>query len=536
MHSSSKVMRWVMISSTVFGILIGIVVLVEIDKNLKETLTPMQYLLGIDCGSTMVKAALFDVHGKEHVVASRKVEHIYLHPGWTENNMDALWNGVGEVIREVLERTSIDSKHIACVTCTGHGNGLYLVTQDGTPARNGIISSDARARQYIEQWTQEKVLDRILPKTMQSIWAAQPNALLRWLADNEPETLDRSKYLFMCKDFIRYRLTGEAFLELTDMSGTSLIDVGNACHDDEVLETWGLLPWKRLMLPLKRSADLCGTITSEAAKLTGLTEGTPVAGGMFDIDACGLAVGMTDETVFCMIAGTWGNNQFISKTPVVHPDIFMSSCYSIDDYYLMLEGSATSANNLEWFVTQFLEGDREHVYAHCDQLVAATNPSESAILFLPYLYGGPVSLDAKGCLFGLDGRQTRAHVMRAVFEGIVFGHRWHVERLRRFCKRPKTIRLTGGAVNSAVWSQMFADVFQIPVEVPAARELGCLGAAICGAVAEEIYPSYEQACRAMVNIEHCYQPNETWTDVYDQKYERYLKLLDVLAPVWQDLT
>jgi len=484
----------------------------------------------------MVKAAMFDSDGTEHAVASRKVEHIYLHPGWTENDMNALWKSVCEVIREVLEQTGLDPQQVACVTCTGHGNGLYLVANDGTPARNGIISSDARARKYIEQWTQENVLDRILPKTMQSLWAAQPNALLRWLVDHEPETLARTQYLFMCKDFVRYRLTGEAFMEQTDMSGTSLIDVGNACYDDEILVAWGLLPWKRIMPPLKRSADICGSITPNAAAMTGLLEGTPVAGGLFDIDACGLAVGMTDETIFCMIAGTWGNNQFISKTPVAHPDLFMTSCYSIDGYYLMLEGSATSANNLEWFITQFFEGDRKSIYEQCNELVAGTKPDESAIIFLPYLYGGPVSLDAKGCLFGLDGRQTRAHVMCAVFEGIIFGHRWHVERLMRFCQRPKTIRLTGGATNSEVWAQMFADIFQIPVEIPAGTELGCLGAAICGAVASGIYPSYEEACRKMVVITRVYQPVPELAGIYNQKYERYVKLIEVLAPAWQGLT
>jgi len=504
----------------------------------------MQYLLGIDCGSTMVKAALFDANGREHAVASCKVEHIYLHPGWTENDMNALWNGVCEVIREVLERSGIDPKQVASVTCTGHGNGLYLVANDGTPARNGIISSDARAREYIEQWTQENVLDRILGKTMQSLWPAQPNALLRWLIDNEPETMVRTRWMFMVKDYVRYRLTGEAYMEMTDMSGTSLIDVGKADYDDEVLDTWGLLDWKHIMPPLKRSADICGAITPEAAKLTGLLENTPVAGGMFDINACGLAVGMTDASIFCMIAGTWGNNQFISKTPVVDPDMFMTSCYSIDGYYLMLEGSATSAANLEWFVSQFFESDREllqlqgmtkSIYDHCTELVAQTKPDDSAIIFLPYLFGGPVSLDAKGVLFGLDGRQTRGHVMRAVFEGIIFGHRWHVERLIKFGARLNTIRLTGGATNSDVWAQMFADVFQIPIEIPAGTELGCLGAAICGAVTSGIYPDYEEACKNMVTINRIYQPNPDFSSVYTEKYERYLKLLEVLAPAWRGL-
>ncbi|HBT78154.1 MAG TPA: carbohydrate kinase [Planctomycetaceae bacterium] len=504
-----------------------------------------QFLIGIDCGSTMVKAAIFDTLGKEYAVASRKVEHIYPHPGWTENDMKALWRSVCEVLREVIDKSEIDPKEVACVTCTGHGNGLYLIADDGAPARNGIVSSDNRARKYIEQWTAEDVLSRILPKTMQNLWAAQPNALLRWLIDNEPETMRNVKWLFMVKDFVRYRLTGEAYMELSDMSGTSLIDVGRARYDDEVLETWRLLDWKRVMPPLKRSADICGTITPGAARLTGLAEGTPVAGGMFDIDACGLAVGMTDETRFCMVAGTWGNNQFISKKPVVDRDMFITSRYSIDGYYLMLEGSATSASNLEWFVSQFCESDRklleidgmsESIYEHCSRLVAQTKPTDTNIVFLPFLYGNPVDPDAKACLFGLDGRHTRSHVIRAVYEGIVFGHRWHVERLRRFCNEMKTIRLTGGAANSDIWAQMFADVLQIPVEIPAGTELGCFGAAICGTVAVGIYPSYETACETMVKISRRFEPDPTLADIYDKKYLRYKSLLKMLSPVWRKLS
>ncbi|MDR2346671.1 MAG: carbohydrate kinase [Planctomycetaceae bacterium] len=502
------------------------------------------YLIGIDCGSTMVKAAIFDTNGKEYASAGQKIDHIYLHSGWTENNMDSLWNGVCFVLREVIEKSQIDIQLVASVTCTGHGNGLYLVAKDNKPARNGIISSDARARKYIEEWTSKNVLDKILPKTMQSLWAAQPNALLRWLLDNEPETMKNTKYLFMVKDFIRYKLTGEAYMELTDMSATSLINVGTGDYDDEVLETWGIAELKHIMPPIKRSADICGKITAEAANLTGLHEGTPVAGGMFDIDACGLAVGMTDESRFCMVAGTWGNNQFISSKPIVDKDVFMTSCYSIDGYYLVLEGSATSASNLEWFVTQFFEGDKEllkirgmtkSIYEHCSELVSLTDATDTGITFIPFLYGNPVNLDAKACLFGLDGRHSRAQVMRAVFEGVVFGHRWHTERLLRFINKPSTIRLTGGAVNSDVWAQMFADIFQIPIEIPAGTELGCFGAAICGAVAVGLYKSYDEACEKMVTVARSFQPNPKLAEIYNAKYNRYKKLLDTLAPVWHEL-
>jgi L-xylulokinase len=513
---------------------------------MKENLMTLstQYLIGIDCGSTMVKAAVFDIDGKEYATAPRKIEHIYQYPGWTENNMDALWNNVCEVVREVIRKSNIDSKNIVSVTCTGHGNGLYLVDEKGRPVRNGIISSDNRARKYIEEWTFNKVPERIMPKTMQNIWAAQPNALLRWLIDNEPETITQARYLFMVKDFIRYRLTGEAYMELTDMSGTSLINNGTADYDDEVLEVWGLADWKHLMPPLKRSADICGSVIPEAAQQTGLAEGTPVAGGMFDIDACGLAVGMTDETRFCMVAGTWGNNLSISKTPVIDKEMFMTSCYSIDGYYLMLEGSAISAGNLEWFVSQFFQSDKEllqlrgakeNIYDYCSLLVESTSPENTGIVFLPFLYGNPIHLDAKACLFGLDGRHSKSQVMRAVFEGICFGHRWHSERLFRFRGRPQTIRLTGGAVNSPVWAQMFSDIFQLPIEIPTGTELGCFGAAIGGAVAAGIYKTYNEACEKMVTINRHFDPNPQFAGVYEMKYQRYLKLLDALMPVWEDL-
>ncbi|MDR1140471.1 MAG: carbohydrate kinase [Planctomycetaceae bacterium] len=503
------------------------------------------YLIGIDCGSTMVKAAIFDRSGKEFASAGRKIDHIYLHAGWTENDMDKVWASVCEVLREIIEKSKINPELIEAVTCTGHGNGLYLVDRDGKPARNGIISSDNRARKYIEEWTTQNTLDKILHKTMQSIWAAQPNALLRWLIDNEPETLAKTQYLFMVKDFIRYRLTGDAYMELSDMSATSLINVGTGDYDNEVLDVWGLSDWKHIMPPIKRSADDCGTISTEAARVTGLTAGTLVAGGMFDIDACGLAVGMTDESRFCMVAGTWGNNQFISSKPIVDHDVFMTSCYSIDGYYLVLEGSATSASNLEWFVTQFFASDKEllkntdtdkNIYEYCSDLVASTETAtDDGITFIPFLYGNPVDLDAKACLFGLDGRHTRAQVMRAVFEGVVFGHRWHTERLLRFIKKPTTIRLTGGAVNSDIWAQMFADILQIPVEIPEGTELGCFGAAICGAVAARLYKSYDEACENMVKLARTFQPNKNLAELYNKKYNRYKKLLDTLEPVWKEL-
>ncbi|WP_258556722.1 FGGY family carbohydrate kinase, partial [Klebsiella pneumoniae] len=140
------------------------------------------------------------------------------------------------------------------VAVTGHGNGLYLVDEEGHPVRNGIISTDSRAKEYVERWQRSpEFLTDILPKTMQSIWAGQPVALLAWLKDFEPETLQKARYIFMVKDLIRFYLTGEAFLELTDISGTNLINVRDCKYDDELLAWWELDELRDKLPPIQRS-------------------------------------------------------------------------------------------------------------------------------------------------------------------------------------------------------------------------------------------------------------------------------------------
>ncbi|NLF68831.1 MAG: carbohydrate kinase [Candidatus Anammoximicrobium sp.] len=503
-----------------------------------------QYLLGVDNGSTMVKAAVFRTDGTEVSAAGRKVELLAPRPGWSEADMEGLWQLTAEAIREAVVESRVPAAEIACVACTGHGNGLYLVDRAGRPVRPAVRGTDTRARAYIDRWLADGVDRAVRPKTMQAIWPAQPNALLAWMQDHESASLQRAAASLTCKDYIRLRLTGEIHQERTDLSGCSLLNVGTGEYDLAVLEAFGIGDLRRLLPTLKRSEDICGSVTPPAAALTGLAAGTPVAGGMFDIDACGLASGMVDESQLCMIVGTWGNNQYISRTPVVDESVFMTSCYAIPGYYLMLEGSATSASNLEWFVSEFFAAERERlsqtgggsVYDLCNTLVAGTRPEQSGVIFLPFLYGCNASRDGKAGLLGWDGWQTRGHVLRAVYEGIVFSHRWHLERLLRFRSPPKQIRLSGGAARSAVWVQMFADILQTPVAVPAGTELGALGAAIGAAVALGCYRTYEAACAAMVRVTRACEPDRALADVYERKYARYRKVLDALAPLWPEFS
>jgi L-xylulokinase len=221
----------------------------------------------------------------------------------------------------------------------------------------------------------------------------------------------------------------------------------------------------------------------------------------------------------------------------------MTSRYCLPDHFLMLEASPTSASNLEWFLTQFFEAEREaakqqgnSIYDLVNELVGGTTAEGANIVFLPFLFGSNADPDAKASLVGLGSWHTRAHVLRAIYEGVVFGHKAHVDRLMQSRQLTGPIRLTGGAARSEVWVQIFADVFQTPVEIPSGTELGALGAAICASVAAGCHADYYQAVEAMVKLSRVQQPNTSNAKVYAEKYERYQEVLTALDPVWKDLS
>jgi L-xylulokinase len=491
------------------------------------------YFLGIDNGGTMSKTALFNQKGEEIAVASRAVKSIQSHEGWNERDASLMWEDTISTIREVVKSSKVNPEDIKAIACTGHGNGLYLVDSNGSPVRNAINSTDSRAQKYIENWLKNGVAEKVLPKTAQSLWAAQPNALLSWLRDNEPLVMEKARWVLMAKDFIRMKLTGEVYAEITDMSGTSLMNVSSGEYDNEVLQNFGIEEYLEMLPPLIGTNDLAGKITANVAELTGLKEGTLVAGGMFDIDACGLASGIVDEGQMSMVVGTWGNNQYISREPLIDKDLFMTSIYSIPGWYLMLEGSPTSASNLDWFIQNFLQAEKKQkgdaFFDWLNSEVESISLEENDVVFLPFLYGCNEKSNVNSGFQNIRGEHTRAHLLRAVYEGIVFSHKHHIERLLNFREEPDVMRCTGGATQSNVWMQMFADAIGIPMEVPAGTQLGALGAAMAASVCAGEYVDLQEAVQNMTSIERRFEPNKKNEATYRSKYFKYKELIKKLS-------
>lgn len=495
----------------------------------------MRYLVGIDNGGTSVKAAVFDEEGRQLAVSSVSASAVAPEPGYAERDMDELWRINGQAVRDALRRSGIRPEEIAGVSLSGHGKGLYLVDREGRPARFGISSTDRRGLDYVRRWEADGTAARVYEKTFQEIVMMQPVALLAWLRDHEPKALERTRYIFAVKDYIRYRLTGQAFAEYTDFSGSNLINLSTRAYDAELMALFGLEQCLEKLPPLRRSSDLCGFVTPEASSFTGLPSGIPVAAGMFDVDACGIASGLSSPRELCTIAGTWSINAFLSPAPITNGTVSLNSIFCIPDYFLIEESSPTSAGNLEWFLNRLPEGEHtraESAYDQANRQAASVEPGSCGLIFLPFLNGSNEDPLAKGTFVGLTAYHERRHMLRAVYEGVVFSHLTHIRRLLVNRKKPESIRLSGGAAHSPVWAQMFADALQIPIETTAGKELGCLGAAMAAGIAAGVYPDYPDAIARTVQITQTLYPRPAYQAVYEDKYEAYRAVIQALNGIW----
>ena len=282
------------------------------------------------------------------------------------------------------------------------------------------------------------VHDQAFPYTLQGCWAAQPSVLLAWLKRHEPESYHRIGKVMLCTDFLKFCLTGEHTTDYSIISGSSLLESAKQAYSRELMEIYGI---PEMFPALPRPVwghEIAGRVTPEAARLTGLAVGTPVAGGLFDIDAAALGSGVINDGVLSIVAGTWSINQVITAEPIIDKRVFLCSLFAVPGMWLTLEASATSATNLEWFVTNFCAEEKAEakargisVYEVCNEKVASLPPGSVDIIFHPYLFGSDVQATARAGFYGLGAWHTKTHVLRALYEGVVYGHMHHIAKLQR---------------------------------------------------------------------------------------------------------
>ena len=497
-----------------------------------------QYLLGLDNGNTMTKAALFDLSGREIAVCSKPVSTLYPQPGYAERDMQELWIQSASAIAAVIKSSAINPAQIAAVGCSGHGNGVYLLDKQEQPLK-AIQSLDSRATEMVEQWRGQGLGEQIYNYNLQGIWPAQTAVLLAWLKRYDSAVYQQIGTAFCCKDYINYCLSGKLCSDYTDISGAGLMDVASRTIDHNLLQLYGLSEARSYLPELFYSTDIIGQVTEAASQASGLCPGTAVIAGMFDVVAGALGSGVNDSGQGSVIAGTWSINQVVVDQPVANPQVFMN-CIFDRQRYLLIESSATSATNLEWFVREFCQREQQlakqsdcSVFDLCNEQVGGVELSADLPFYLPFLHGCNDHENARAGFYGVAGWHTKAHLLHAVYEGVVFAHLGHVNKLRDAGAPFTSASLAGGGANSEVWSQMFADVLNVPIKISPGREIGAKGAALCAATAVGLFADVSSAVAAMCSIEKVYQPNSELSLSYQKRYRHYQLLVTVMSEPWR---
>lgn len=491
-------------------------------------------VLGIDIGNTVVKAVLFDLAGRQ--IAHQGVEGTTLKPapGMVERPVTELWANARAAIAGCLASAQLDPGRIAAIGLAGHGNGLYVLDRAGQPLL-GIQSLDTRAASLAAD------LDRRAGPALHAIclqrpWPSQTPVLLSWLKTHRPQTYAKVGTLCFAKDIISWHLTGVRAGEISDMSGAGLLRLPEARYDAELLALYGLSDAMALLPQLARPTDIVGHVTPQAAAATGLRAGTPVIAGYFDVVASALGSGAVGTGVASIVLGTWSINQTFVNIPARDPRIFMVAAFGSERFSNM-DNSATSAVNLEWYVRNLMEQRQHHQdpFARVNDLVSRDAMASDDPMFHPFLYGGRNGAHQRGGFYGLTGWHDEGHLLRALYEGVGFEHRRHVELLTETGAKIERVVLSGGGTRSLYWSRMMADILGLPITLGSAEETGALGAAIAAAVGIGRYPNEEAAVAIMSTIKARISPDPKRQALHERRFGVWSRLTAAMEPFWLDL-
>ncbi|HWQ51935.1 MAG TPA: FGGY-family carbohydrate kinase [Terriglobales bacterium] len=496
-----------------------------------------EYLIGIDAGTSRVKAVVFDGAGTE--VAAFAADNKVYNPGGnrSEQDMRELWQVVCRCIRRVLEEAGLTGADIAGLGVSGQGEGLWLVDKDGEPIGMARLWNDGRAIETALSLRAKPGMERVFNLTL----GGQPKSgttisQVVHAARTEPELLKKAGYIFFCKDYIRYKLTGVPLMEPSDAS-TSLLDLSAMCPAVDLFEALGVPELARLMPPILPSCGEAGKISPEAAELTGLLEGTPVGGGMLDLISAAAGAGAVNEGDICITMGTTLMHQIVMpEYAPTHPMSMSWEAHCTPGLFSRLAGTMAGTPNLNWALTVLYavpEFDVGFVTA-LEEPLSKIPIGSRGVVFHPYTsVSGErapfINENACGQFSGLKSTTTREQMLRAVYEGIVLSS---YDCLADLGDTPGKVFLSGGGAHSGFWVQMLADCLGRELSVSTDRELAAKGAALSAGVACGMFADPLSASRGLSRIKAVYMPDMARHGRYMELYKLYRDVRPNMYGFW----
>ena len=489
------------------------------------------YLLGIDIGTSACKAALFREDGTAAVTGGCEYPVSYPRKGWAEQNPEDWWQGACRAVRCILDESGIDPASVAGVGVDGQSWSAVALDREGQVLCPVPIWTDTRSADLCREVTERIPEEEIFSLSGNPVSPCYTWPKILWYRRNRPEVWEKTQKILQSNSYIVWKLTGEISQDISQGYGLACFDMRKGSWDRDMQKKLGI---PEGMLPeIVPCHRIVGCVTREAAEMTGLKAGTPVAAGGLDA-ACGtlgagvVLPGQTQEQ-----GGQAGGMSICTDRYAADPRLILGF-HAVPGRWLLQGGTTGGGGALKWLRGTICP---ELSFEEMSELAAQAPAGSGGVLFLPYMAGerSPIwNPDACGVFFGLGFGVTRGQMIRACMEGVAYALRHNLETAEAAGARAGVLRAMGGSANSRIWTQIKADVTGCSIEVPGSDTATTLGAAMLAGVGTGVWRNFEDAVRQTVRVRKAYEPDPQTKDVYDLGYERYRELYERLKDMMGD--
>src|SRR5688572_4181528 len=505
----------------------------------------MAHLLGIDIGTSGTKTLVCGEDGT--VLATAMAEHPIStpKPGWSEQNPQDWWDAACIATKAVLKKAKLKPADVGGIGLSGQMHGSVFLGDGEKPLRPALLWNDQRTAEQCAEIEskaggREKLIELVANPALTGFTAPK----ILWVRQHEPKVYARTKHILLPKDYIRFRMTGEYATEVSDASGTLLLDVVNRKWSDTLLS---LLEIDRSLMPrLHESPQVTGALSREAAKALGLSEGIPVVGGGGDQAAGAVGNGIVNAGIVSATLGTSGVVFAHADQPTRDPrGRVHTMCHAVPGKWCVFGCMLSAGGSFQWFRNQL--GQEELTLAKkkkidpYELLIAAAQRApvgSEGLFFLPYLTGERCphpDPTARGGWIGVTARTTRDMLIRAVVEGVTYGMRDALEIMKGMDVSITQVRASGGGARSEFWRQLQADVYNQPIVLTNATEGPAYGVALLAGVGTGVWNSVEEACKSSIKQTEKVTPNAKRAAQYERHYRVYDKLYGDLKDRFREI-
>ena len=482
-----------------------------------------KYLLGIDIGTSAVKAAVFDFSGSLIADSLESYPTFYPQPRFAEQDPDEWWAAVCRAVKSIAQR--VNPRDISAVGIDGQGWAAVAADSEGNPLCRTPIWTDTRSVAQCDEMRSVMSDGEWFEICKNPIQPGYSLPKVLWYKENAPDVFSKAVYILQSNSFIGMRLTGNASQDVSQGYAYHFFDMKNRRWDESALKALGL-PAELFPEPVQCS-KVIGSVTAQASRETGMCEGIPVIAGGLDAACAALGVGAVSPGTTQEQSGQAGGMSICAAGCGSTPDLIMG-CQTVPGMWLLQGGTTGGGGALKWLrETMFPDLSFEEMSALADQAPAGSG----GVTFLPYMAGerSPIwNPDACGVFFGLNFGVNRGQIIRACMEGVAYALRHNLETAEAAGARAETLRAMGGSANSRVWTQIKADVTGRGIEVPASDTATTLGAAVLAGVGTGVWRDFGDAVRQTVRVRKTYTPDPAAKAVYDRGYETYRQLYERL--------